>query len=331
MMPEYTLNNEQIKIELNNFCDNIEQCGLEAFVVKKSSPKLKRMFLSEECNAQGKSFRTILKEMFIGILSEHYISQDAEYADGRQLADNQHKFLIFKQEENFQPFEYLNNGSEIGEFLSDDLADASGMFFCLRRGQDAIWLYQHLWSIMVPNKKKTNIMARLMNFENQVVFSEQSESLLTIASKIDILIMDDFLITSNTTLLQKYFGFQDYIYQSAQQAVQSVIQKNLVANNEKLTEYISRGKPKYAKKMMRIGSSRVLNLTQEELIEKINTLERWNGKFNVNHETNQITLDTYSEVESLIDLFDERYTRSDVTDTEYDTDVKTVAPPTGQQ
>ena len=37
---------------------------------------------------------------------------------------------------------------------------------------------------------------------------------------------------------------------------------------------------------------------------------------------------TYGEVENLIDLFDERYTRSDVTDTEYDTDVKTIAQPT---
>lgn len=83
--------------------------------------------------------------------------------------------------------------------------------------------------------------------------------------------------------------------------------------------------------MMRIGVSKVFGLTQEELINKINkinTLSRWQGKFNFNQDSNQIVLNTYSEVESLIDLFDERYTRSDVTDTEYDTDVKSVAGPT---
>lgn len=79
--------------------------------------------------------------------------------------------------------------------------------------------------------------------------------------------------------------------------------------------------------MMRIGTSRVFNLTKEQLIEKINTLPRWHDKFSVNKNTNQIILNTYGEVESLIDLFDKRYTRSDVTDTEYDTDVKTVAQP----
>lgn len=225
------------------------------------------------------------------------MAQEAEYADGWQLADNQNKYLILEQGESFHPFIYLDNIDEIGEFTSEDLNDASGLMFCIRKGVDELWIYQHLWSIMVPNKKKTNPMARLMHFENQIVFAEQRESLLTIAKKIDILIMNNHLITRNTVLLQKYFGFQDYIYQSAQQTVQSIAQKNLVENVEKLTEYINRGKPQYAKKMMRIGSSKVFDLTQEQLINKVNTLSRW------------------------------QYTRSDVTDTEYDTDVKTVAAP----
>lgn len=322
------LNEEQIRKRLKEYCDNSAQCGLEAFVVKKDSPKLKRMSLSEELNEQGKNFRTILKEMFFEILEEKFLAQECEYVDGRQLADNQHKNLIFEQGDSFHPFPYLSDTNEIAEFTSEDLIDAFGLMFCVRKGTETLWIYQHLWSIMVPNKKKTNPMARLMRFENQIVFAEQRESLLTIAKKIDIIIMNNHLITSNTTLLQKYFGFQDYIYQSAQQTVQCIVQKNLVKNTEKLTEYISRGKAKYAKKMMRIGSSKVFDLTQDQLINKVNTLPRWQGKFNFDQDTNQIVLNTYSEVENLIDLFDERYTRSDVTDTEYDTDVKTIAKPT---
>lgn len=322
-MPE-----EQIREMLNDYYVNPTQCGFEAFVVSKASPKLKRMSLSEEENQDGENFRTILKEMFFNIINEQYLSEEVEYADGRQLADNQHKHLIFEQGENFYPFRYLSDETEIEEFITDELADVTGLAFSIRKGDSTIWLYQHLWSIMVPNKKKTNLMARLMQFENQIVFSEQKESLLTISKKIDILIINNYLITQNITLLQKNFGFQDYIYQSAQQAVNSIVEKNLVINVDKLTEYISRGKSKYAKKMMRIGASRVLDLTLEQLLDKINTLTRWQGKFNVNQETNQITLNTYKEVETLIDLFDERYTRSDVTNTEYDTDVKSVAQPT---
>lgn len=255
------------------------------------------------------------------------MAPDAAYADGTQLADNQHKFLIIKQSGAFTPFSFLSNANAAEDFDSQDLSNATGLVFKIRKGTDTIWCYQHLWSIMVPNKKKNHVMTRFCKFENQTVFSEQTESLLTIAHRVDILIVNGHLITGNTTLLQKNFGFQDYIYQSATQAVTSIAEKGLVSNTDKLTEYISRGKPKYAKKMMRIGNSRVLALSADELYTKINTVQRWKDKFHIDETTHQIVLKTYNEVESLIDLFDERYTRSDITDTEYDTDVKTVAQP----
>ena len=71
--------------------------------------------------------------------------------------------------------------------------------------------------------------------------------------------------------------------------------------------------------MICIGSSEVFELTHAQLISKINTLPYWKEKFNFNQNFNQVVLNTFGEVENLISLFDERYTCSDVTDTEYDT------------
>jgi len=326
-MPTNSLTEQQIRDLLTSMQDHQTDCGFDAFVVMKDEPKLKSMVLSEGKNVTGKTFRDVLKDMFFSVIRENYLAPDAAYADGTQLADDQHKFLIIKQSGAFTPFSFLNAANTVEEFDSQDLSNAAGLVFKIRKGTDTIWCYQHLWSIMVPNKKKNHVMTRFCKFENQTVFSEQTESLLTIAHRIDILIVNGYLITGNTTLLQKNFGFQNYIYQSAAQAVTSIAAKGLVSNVDKLTEYISRGKPKYAKKMMRIGNSRVLALSANELYTKINTVQRWKDKFHIDETTHQIVLKTYTEVESLIDLFDERYTRSDITDTEYDTDVKTVAQP----
>lgn len=87
---------------------------------------------------------------------------------------------------------------------------------------------------------------------------------------------------------------------------------------DKMSAYISRSKPLYAKKMMRIKDSRALRKTAMELYHRVTTLPRWKGKFDIDEENKKIILNTYEQVESLIDLFDERYTRSDVTDEEYD-------------
>ena len=68
----------------------------------------------------------------------------------------------------------------------------------------------------------------------------------------------------------------------------------------------------------------------EELYLKITTLPRWSGKFDLDEETHTIVLRNYGQVENLIDLLDERYTRSDVTDEEYDTSAKKWVEPASQ-
>ena len=95
-------------------------------------------------------------------------------------------------------------------------------------------------------------------------------------------------------------------------------------------DYINRGKPKYAKKLLRISDSKVLLMPTAQLIMKINTVDRWKNTFVLNDTKDRIELLTYAHVESLIDLLDERYTKSEITETEYDTDVKQVAQPKEQ-
>lgn len=326
-MAEQSLDQSKIKALLSDFYDNQNLCGFDAFVVMKTEPKLKSMSLSENKNPNGETFREVLKAMIFSVINDSYLLDESEYVDGTRLADNQKKYLIINQNGSFIPFSFLENVCNCETFDIADFDDVCGIAFKLRKDNKTIWCYQHIWSIMVPNRKKNSLMARFNKFENQTVFEEQKESLLTIARKIDILMLDGCLITNNTKLLQNQFGFNNYIYQSAESAIKNITATNLVSNSEKLTEYIRRGKTRYAKKMMRIGTSRVLTLSSAELLNKIRTVERWKGKFKIDEKTNQITLSTYTDVESLIDLFDERYTRSDITDTEYDTDVKTIAQP----
>lgn len=323
----YVMKNEiecsNVKAYIKDFVNNPKQCGFDAFVVTKNAPKLKKINFSEERKQNIKQIRTVLKEMIFDVIIDSFVSEEALYADGHLLADNQNKYLIFEQSDIYKPFDYVENEQEADDFKEDELNEAIGLMFKIRKAENVLWAYQHLWSIMVPNKKKTNIMTRLCSFENRTVFMQQTESILTIAKKVDIIIINNKLVTKNVLLLQKNFGFQDYIYQAAESSVNCIIKTNIVNSSEKLLEYIRRSKTKYAKKMMRIGDSRVLRLSQEQLIEKVNTLPRWQGKFTISND-NQIELNTYVDVENLIDLFDERFTRSDVTDTEYDTDVKTV-------
>lgn len=67
----------------------------------------------------------------------------------------------------------------------------------------------------------------------------------------------------------------------------------------------------------------VVNKSKEELIQNIKESNRWKNVFVI--EDGKIVLNKYEDVENLIDLFDERYTTSEITGDEFDTDVKKLA------
>ena len=120
-----------------------------------------------------------------------------------------------------------------------------------------------------------------------------------------------------------YYGFEDLIRQKAENTINRIQELSIVSNNNKLCEYIERGKLIYMKKMMRISSSPVFNMSLTDLISSIKQNERWNTLLNIG-QNNKIELNTFKDVEKLIDLFDERYTYSKISNTEYDTKVKRV-------
>ena len=323
-MNEQELTGKEIKKIIDNIIVASDMCGFEVYIITKKEPRLKKMGFVENGTD---NLRESLKNSIFKTLEEKYNAEDAEYVSADRIADEQRKFYIIPLTENYNPLSVLK--TKPGTFCKKDLADATGIAFGIRQGEMCLWAYQHLWSIMVPNKSKKNRMARMISRVEGDVFEELRDPIITFAEKIDLLIIKDNIIASDYRLLQHSFGFQDYIRIRAEKTIAAVEEKNIVANIEKMREYIRREneKPKYAKKMMRITDSKVLKMDTKILWENIHRSSRWNGK--IKEENGQFVLESFVQVEAFIDLLDERYTRSDITDIEYDTDVKQIAEPAG--
>lgn len=325
-MPEAEIRQELTGIEIKSLISTIiaapRMCGFEVYVITKSEPRLKKMGFVEN---GVDNLRQKLKDSILKILSEKYNNAEADYVSADRIADDQHKFYIITASETYDPLCVLKTTP--GVFSKNDIGDATGIAFSVRHGERHLWAYQHLWSIMVPNKSKKNWMARLVSDTEGDVFEELSDPIITFAEKIDLLVIGDHIIASDYKLLQNSFGFQDYIRIRADKTIAAVDAKGIVANVDKLRDYVQRGngKPKYAKKMMRITDSKVLKMEPGKLWENIHHSTRWNGK--IKEQDGKFVLDTYAQVENLIDLLDERYTRSDITGEEYDTEVKQLAKP----
>ena len=108
-------------------------------------------------------------------------------------------------------FELLNTPEkQMGPFFMDDRDKADAILFRFRRGVHSIWAYQYILPATIPNKKKPALFARILDTRNRlIVFVEMPEQLFVITRKVDLLVMDDKIITKDIGLMQRHFGFNE--------------------------------------------------------------------------------------------------------------------------
>ena len=298
---------------------------LKKFVLFEGAPK--------ECNNLDVNFKKKLQIKIAGVIIDKYGNNTEDdnndkYDSIENIADNQNKFYIIPETDEYRPFKILDrifkdkdNGIDkddgIENYRVDDITSAKGIFFRYKRDDKEIWAFQHFWPTSISNRKG---VFHIISQDD--VFVELTKPILVISHKVDLLIINDQIITNDIALLQTRYGFQSYIRASAAQVISKVSKLSFVSNTDKLNDYISQIKLTHAKKVLRLKSSKVLDKTKEELYHKITTLPRWQGKFEINETDHTIHLKTNVHVENLIDLLDERYTRSDITNEEYDTSAK---------
>lgn len=297
-----------------------EEYGFEVYIMMKSPSILKRFQLFEgrpgERNDPEKNFKRKIQLSIAEIIKEKYLEEEKEYDTAEHAADNQDKFYVITQSEDYQPFAVVNAPLENAEgYHADERENAQGVFFRFERSGSVVWAYQFLYQNAIPNRR--GIGFHIIPAEGDV-FDELKKPILLLSRRVDLLVLENEIVCDKINLLQRNFGFQEFVRMTAKKVVESIQNLELVANMDKVSAYISRGRPQYAKKMMRIKDSRVLKQTAAELYRSVTTLPRWQEKFGLDEVHQKLVLNTYEQVENLIDLLDERYTRSDVTGEEYD-------------
>ena len=291
-------------------------CGFEAYLVTRAEPRLKRLSLSKD------GLKRSLKEDVIAVLHDKYLVDGVEFADADNISDNQNKYYIISQSADYKPFDVSNWTSE--DFKEAHLNEFMGFFFVFRYDQQEIWCYQNRKSITLTNRKQNSLAARIKRYEKKIIFEEQKEMVVNFSHTIDILLIDECIITNNIGLLERSFDFQVFICKKAKQVADTLAAANIFSGMTKLNDYLisdAKSHKSYKKKMMKAIDSPVLTMSPETLFEKVSTLPRWKEKFKAPVD-GKIPLVTNGDIESMIDLLIERFTVSEVTGQEYDTEVK---------
>lgn len=321
------------KEEITNAINEVlgKEYGFEIYVgMKYGDQRMKRFILEEGKPHEKNGFKKRIKNEIAGVIVEKYLSEGSQYADLDEIANEQKRFLIIPQSVEYCPFEFLNTPEEEMEnFKLTDKNEAEAIWFKFTIQRDGkikiLWAYQKILPASIPNKKEKNFQLIVKSKEQPDVFREMPEQMFVITQKIDLLVVENNIVTDEITLMERHFGLEELIRKSAKEAAREITAVGLAANHEKLYEYVKRPNKKYAKKMMQIHKYPVASMSKEKLLRKIRTVNRWKNVFEIKN--GLIQLRNYTDVENMIDLFTERYTKSEVTGQEYDTTVKDKAKP----
>lgn len=315
------LNEEQIKEKTEYFTTDKDVCGFEIYAVVKDADgisQLKRIAFKE---SEDDNICLELKGIIIEKIKDE--CSQTTFSPIENLANEQRGFYFLEQNDTYKPFSFISPTENA--FRESDISNTSGILFRISKAGESMWAYQHVWPMMIPNKSNKNIMAKVMHIDESDMFEKIKEPLLSISKKFDLLIIENHIVFKNISLMENVFNLEILIRAKAQKVIDSFENNAVVSNVEKIKEYVNRHNKKaiYSKRLMRIENSLVFGLTASELEQRVNDTDRWKDAFNFVN--GKIEINTYKDVELLIDLFDERYTKSIITGAEYDTDVKKLA------
>lgn len=320
---------EQKKIEIRDLLQG--GYGFDVYIAMKNDDQPIKKFILDEGNpAERSGFKQRIRDSIVDTIRSKFLSEESVYAAADALANEQDRFYVMEQSREYEPFSFLTAADEnIRNFSLNDKDNADGILFKFTKHSNGqiiiLWAYQKIQPSAIPNKKKAHFQLRIKSAERPDIFEEMTDQLFMITQGVDLLVLGKSIITNNIKLMERHFGLEAFVRASAARAVSVIGTVQFVNNVNKLQEYVQRPNKRYAKKMMTIHKYPVAAMSKNDLLTRVRTVERWQNVFEL--QNGEIHLRNFTDVEQLIDLFTERYTRSDITGQEYDTEVKEKASP----
>jgi hypothetical protein len=127
-----------------------EEYAFEAFILMKGDRKLKEFVLYEGApenrNDPEINFKKKLQIAIADVIKGKFGSETAEYDLVENIADNQNKFYIIPQTDEYKPFEALASSSAVTEsYCVAEREAAEGIFFRYKREGVVLWAFQYFW------------------------------------------------------------------------------------------------------------------------------------------------------------------------------------------
>lgn len=308
---------EELKANVENLFQT-PAIGLSIFVVLKpvnnSAHTIKRINLENE-------YQNSVCQQFIDILNHQIIQNEnvnvikiSEYEEQKNTLyefDLQNKPLYVSEIINFDPF-----SSEVQNFnfAQSEINQIYGFIITIGTSNSYLKIYQH--------KFPTNILSRKNKFfiiKDNEHFKLIDKDILSIDSRIDLLIINDKVYVQNFKMLERNFGFHEIIQSEAVNSINTKIAPLGMLESVVKLETLANSKTNFARRMLRVVSkSPVISMNiQLSTIRMFLDNNPHYGKLNLTEDASKIKITTHKEAEFFLDILEDNFLESKLTQLHY--------------
>lgn len=252
-----------------------------------------------------------------------YLADDAEFDTSENIADNKKEFYEISLIENYRPFTFLDDAEKRTEYYSEsDRNKLSGFLFRINLNDKYFWVYQHIYSVSRIDRSK-NVIALFVGD----TYDEIDSDIVQIDSRADVIIFSSSVVTAKMDLMQRFFGFEQYIRAGAQKTIEIILDLDIVDSLEKFVAFENKSKLTNAKKLLKAKNSPVLQMKKNDLLENLKKHSRYKTMFKF--EEDHIVISSQKEAAAFIKMLNDDIVRSELTGKEYDSSSKMLLGPVG--
>ncbi len=304
---------DELIIKIRDIIESDTGYGFEMYACLKVKDQIEcAPFMLED--KDGNSFKDALGERISDCISDMFLSNDIDLKQSDDIHDNTKSYYEIVQNDIYNPFGFIL--STRGKAYSDDEKEnLFGFLFKYNVNQKSFLVYQQVYPVTIPKKKKG-----IFVYSSSNVYKEFSKELLRIDYRIDILLIDNSIITGKIELLQSKFGFEQYIRHESQKAMQMIKDLSIIEDIKKIEEFEGNSKLTNAKKLMKIKNSPVLKMDPSILIQNLKTKPRYKDKLVIQNDTIKIT--SKKDVKELLKILNDDYLTSELTNEDYESSNK---------
>ncbi|WP_042706681.1 DUF4868 domain-containing protein [Methanomicrobium mobile] len=304
------MDKNELKAKIDEVFVDGKPNGLEIFtVLKEGKQRIMKKFLTTD------PLNDRLSDLVKKVIMNNYYSDDIELDVADNISDNKNDCIYeIPMTDSYAPFSFIKDYHNILEqYNQKDLTRLMGFLFRLNFNDNHIWAYQHVYPYALIQRSGNRLFISL---SKNNTYEELKGDILSIGSRIDLLIIDDQIFTGNIKLLQSRFGFEQYVRKEAMETINLIVQAGLIKNPKKLLEFSEKEELTNATKLMKAKKSPVFRIEKTELFNRIVHHHIYKSKINI--ENDEIQLKLKDDIDNFLKLLNDDFLKSELTQAEYD-------------